>query len=84
MDAQTQRTGVVAYSTGNHAQAVALAAAELGVASRIVMSPSAPIEKIRATQTAGAEVVFAADSSLAQATRRGAGRPPRVWAGAAV
>ena len=66
MDAQTQRTGVVAYSTGNHAQAVALAAAVLGVSARIVMSPSAPPEKIRATQTAGAEVIFAADSSLAR------------------
>ena len=66
MDAPTQRTGVVAYSTGNHAQAVALAAAVLGVSARIVMSPSAPPEKIRATQSAGAEVVFAADSSLAR------------------
>jgi threo-3-hydroxy-L-aspartate ammonia-lyase len=66
MDAHTQRTGVVAYSTGNHAQAVALAAAVLGVSARIVMSPSAPPEKIRATQTAGAEVVFATDSSLAR------------------
>jgi threonine dehydratase len=54
MDAPIQRTGVVAYSTGNHAQAVARAAAVLGVSARIVMSPSAPPEKIRATQTAGA------------------------------
>jgi threonine dehydratase len=34
MDVPAQRTGVVAYSTGNHAQAVALAAAVLGVSAR--------------------------------------------------
>ena len=50
--------GVVAYSTGNHAQAVALAARELGVHAVIVMSPNVPIYKIEATQNYGAEIVI--------------------------
>lgn len=50
--------GVVAYSSGNHAQAVALAARLLGVKSTIVMPKDAPIAKVQATRDYGGDVVF--------------------------
>ncbi|GEL27045.1 serine/threonine dehydratase [Pseudonocardia sulfidoxydans NBRC 16205] len=49
--------GVLAYSSGNHAQAVALAARELGTAATIVMPLDAPASKVAATRGYGAEVV---------------------------
>lgn len=54
--AQLER-GVVAYSSGNHAQAVALAARELGSKAVIVMPGDAPQTKLDATAGYGAEVV---------------------------
>jgi threonine dehydratase len=50
--------GVVAFSSGNHAQAVALAARELGVPATIVMPHDAPALKVTATRGYGAEVVL--------------------------
>ncbi|MGH7755267.1 MAG: pyridoxal-phosphate dependent enzyme, partial [Vulcanimicrobiaceae bacterium] len=50
--------GVVAYSSGNHAQGVALAAQLLEVAATIVMPSDAPRAKVAATRGYGAEVVF--------------------------
>ncbi len=52
------RRGVVAFSSGNHAQAVAIAASELGVRARIAMPTDAPTAKLEATKAYGAEVVF--------------------------
>ncbi|MCX4766986.1 threo-3-hydroxy-L-aspartate ammonia-lyase [Streptomyces sp. NBC_01275] len=49
--------GIAAYSSGNHAQAVALAARELGAAAVIVMPEDAPRSKRRATEAYGAEIV---------------------------
>jgi threonine dehydratase len=49
--------GVVAYSSGNHAQAVALAAKLLGTTATIVMPEDAPTAKLEATRGYGAEVV---------------------------
>lgn len=49
---------VVAYSSGNHAQGVAAAAALLGLAATIVMPQDAPQAKIRNTKQLGAEVVL--------------------------
>jgi threonine dehydratase len=49
--------GVVAFSSGNHAQGVALAARELGIAATIVMPSDAPPLKVAATRGYGAEVV---------------------------
>ncbi|RAJ70042.1 threonine dehydratase [Streptomyces sp. Amel2xB2] len=49
--------GVAAYSSGNHAQAVALAARELGSRAVIVMPEDTPRSKMQATQDYGAEVV---------------------------
>jgi threonine dehydratase len=50
--------GVVAFSSGNHAQAVALAARDLGVPATIVMPDDAPALKLAATRGYGAEVVL--------------------------
>lgn len=50
--------GVIAYSSGNHAQGVALAAARHGVPAVIVMPADAPAVKIANTQTYGAEVIL--------------------------
>ena len=52
-----RRRGVVAYSSGNHAQAVALAARELGAPAVIVMPAGAPAAKLAATRGYGAEIV---------------------------
>jgi threonine dehydratase len=49
--------GVVTYSSGNHAQAVALAGRELGVDATIIMPETAPQVKLDATRGYGAEVV---------------------------
>jgi threonine dehydratase len=53
-----RRNGVVAFSSGNHAQAVALAARDLGVPATIVMPDDAPALKLAATRGYGAEVVL--------------------------
>ncbi len=50
--------GVVAFSSGNHAQGVALAAQILGVPAAIVMPRDAPVAKVAATRGYGAEVVL--------------------------
>jgi threonine dehydratase len=50
--------GVVAFSSGNHAQGVAWAAARLGMPATIVMPADAPPPKIAGTRAFGAEIVF--------------------------
>jgi threonine dehydratase len=55
-DAQ-RRAGVVAFSSGNHAQAIALAAQLLGIPATIVMPHDSPASKLAATRGYGAEVV---------------------------
>ena len=55
---EARKRGVVAYSSGNHAQAVALAGKLLGVPAIIVMPADAPQVKIAATRGYGAEVVL--------------------------
>ncbi len=54
---QQRRAGVVAFSSGNHAQAVALAASALGIPATIVMPYDSPASKLAATKEYGAEVV---------------------------
>ena len=58
LDAAQRRGGVVAFSSGNHAQGVALASKLLEVPAVIVMPSDAPKAKVAATQEYGAEVVF--------------------------
>jgi threonine dehydratase len=55
---EERRRGVLAYSSGNHAQAVALAGKLLGIRVTIVMPEDAPAVKIEATRGYGAEVVL--------------------------
>lgn len=52
--------GVAAYSSGNHAQAVAFAAAAFGIPARIVMPEETPHVKVAATRDLGAEVILCA------------------------
>ena len=54
---EQRRAGVLAYSSGNHAQAVALAGSLLGVSTVIVMPLDAPQVKLEATRGYGAEVI---------------------------
>lgn len=53
-----KRRGVVAFSSGNHAQAVAVAAREAGVRAVVAMPDDAPQAKVAATRDYGAEIVF--------------------------
>ena len=57
-DAAQRRAGVVAFSSGNHAQAIALAARLLGMPATLVIPQDAPAAKIAATRGYGAEVVL--------------------------
>jgi threonine dehydratase len=71
--------GVIAASAGNHGQAVAWAARELGIAATVFMPQDAPMAKVEATRNYGAETVLtgamfddALAEALAQAERTGA------------
>jgi len=57
-DARQRRAGVIAFSSGNHAQAIALSARLQGIAAVILMPLDAPQAKIEATRGYGAEVVL--------------------------
>ncbi len=57
LSAEERSRGVVAFSSGNHAQGVALAARRMGIAATIVMPADAPRVKREATEAAGARVV---------------------------
>lgn len=58
LDAHERARGVAAFSSGNHAQAVALAARDAGVRAVIVMPEDAPRAKVEATRGYGAQVIF--------------------------
>ena len=57
LNADARKRGVLAFSSGNHAQAMALAGRLLGVAATIVMPSDAPAIKLAATRGYGAEVI---------------------------
>jgi threonine dehydratase len=57
-DAAQRRAGVVSFSSGNHAQAIALAAKLLDIPATIVMPRDAPALKVTATRGYGAEIVL--------------------------
>ncbi len=57
LEPEIRARGVIAYSSGNHAQGVAAAAAEFGIPATIVMPVDAPAIKIRNTKRSGAEVI---------------------------
>ena len=58
LDEAERARGVVAFSSGNHAQGVAIAARRLGIAATIVMPSDAPRLKINGTRAQGATIVF--------------------------
>ena len=58
LTAEEKRRGVAAFSSGNHAQAVALASREAGVNAVIAMPDDAPKAKVSATREYGAEIIF--------------------------
>ena len=55
---EEKKRGVAAFSSGNHAQAVALASREAGIRAVIAMPDDAPKAKVAATRGYGAEIVF--------------------------
>ncbi|MDD5336603.1 MAG: threo-3-hydroxy-L-aspartate ammonia-lyase [Rhodoferax sp.] len=57
-DARQRRAGVVTFSSGNHAQGIALSASLLGIPATIVMPQDAPASKIAATRGYGGNVVL--------------------------
>jgi threonine dehydratase len=63
LSGEERARGVVAHSSGNHAQGVALAAKMLGTKAVVVMPKSSPPNKVAGTRAYGAEVVFCEDSS---------------------
>ena len=56
-DARQRKAGVVTYSSGNHAQAIALSASLLGIPSTIIMPNDAPAAKMAATRGYGGKVI---------------------------
>jgi threonine dehydratase len=67
LDASQRAVGVVAASAGNHAQGVALGAAELDIHATVFMPEAAAIPKVEATRGYGAEVILAG-ANLAEST----------------
>jgi threonine dehydratase len=57
-DPSARRAGVITYSSGNHAQAIALSAKLLAMPAVVIMPSDAPAMKIAATRAHGAEVVL--------------------------
>ncbi len=55
---EQRRAGVLTYSSGNHAQAIALSASLVGIRSAIIMPHDAPALKIQATREYGGEVIM--------------------------
>ncbi len=63
LPSEVRARGIVTYSSGNHAQAVALAAREFGVPAWIAMPVDAPAVKVASVRALGAEIVFAGTTS---------------------
>jgi threonine dehydratase len=58
LDADARKNGVLTFSSGNHAQAIALAGRLLGISTTIIMPTNAPAAKLAATRGYGAEVIL--------------------------
>jgi threo-3-hydroxy-L-aspartate ammonia-lyase len=81
LDEEQRRRGVVAFSSGNHAQGVALSARLLGIKATIVMPENSVMSKVLATESYGATVVRA---GVTAATRDNVAREIAEKDGAAV
>jgi len=66
---EQRRRGVITFSSGNHGQAMALAARELGAPAVVVMPTTAPQIKVDGTRGFGAEVIFAGTTSVERRVR---------------
>lgn len=64
---EERKKGVITHSSGNHAQALALAAKMLGVKATIVMPTNSPKVKVAATRGYGADIVFCENSTESRA-----------------
>jgi threonine dehydratase len=64
LSADQRKRGVITYSSGNHGQAMALAARELGAPAVVVMPTTAPKIKVDGAKGFGADVIFAGTTSL--------------------
>jgi threonine dehydratase len=69
LDDDQRRRGVITYSSGNHGQAMALAARELGSPAVVVMPTTAPEIKVAGVRGFGAEVILAGTTSADRRTR---------------
>src|SRR5688572_23812186 len=64
-----RRRGVITYSSGNHGQAMALAARQLGAPAVVVMPTTAPSIKVEGARSFGAEIIFEGTTSSERRTR---------------
>jgi len=69
LTADQRRRGVITYSSGNHGQAMALAARELGAPAVVVMPKTAPQIKIDGVRSFGGEVIFEGTTSVDRRVR---------------
>ncbi len=69
LDPEARARGVITYSSGNHGQAVALAARRLGAPAVIVMPTTAPAVKVEGVKSYGAEVIFEGTTSAQRKAR---------------
>jgi threonine dehydratase len=69
LDADQRRRGVITYSSGNHGQAMALAAQRLGAPAVVVMPTTAPAIKVAGARTFGAEVILEGTTSAERLAR---------------
>ena len=69
LDAGARQRGVITYSSGNHGQAVALAASKLGAPAVIVMPTTAPAIKVAGVKRWGAEVILEGTTSTERKKR---------------
>src|SRR3954449_6061750 len=69
LTADERRRGVITYSSGNHGQAMALAARELGAPAVVVMPKTASRVKVEGARSFGAEVIFEGTTSVDRRVR---------------
>jgi len=69
LSADARAAGVITYSSGNHGQAMALAARMLGIRAVVVMPETAPRVKVEGAERLGAEVIFAGTTVLDRKAR---------------
>jgi threonine dehydratase len=69
LTSEQRRRGVITFSSGNHGQAMALAARELGAPAVVVMPTTAPKIKVDGARGFGAEVIFAGTTSIDRRVR---------------